>query len=577
MMTPSKRSPIQLDLKDLSAKPSTAGSHHFVLAAFTTVALLAIYLLLNTPSASTTSPDQEQQLSNVDEPTVDENSSSPTISQQTINQHEPIEVKLPIVSDTNNEQGSAILPDTGIVNDTELVSEGVSTSQEPVLLAMLETDSLANRSQDQGFGKLLTSFKPANNAVVNNPVTDDIEQSKKSDTLTSYKPSAALSTADIETSDTVSDVKHTTELIWSTSKVRKRDTLSQIFNRNDLGSRLAYKLAQLEDAKPLLKIRPGQELILGKDELGALIELKYPVNKFDTLIVRFDEQQNPSIEMEIQEPEIRINNAKATIEHSLLGASQNAGVPLNTMYNFIALFGWQVDFTNDIHKGDHFSIIYEELYLDNEMVGNGKIIAAELMVSGRTLQAVKHEDDDGFIDYFSPNGDGIKGTFLRSPLKFGHITSSFSKNRMHPIKKIWRAHKGVDYGAPRGTPIMATGDGVVRSASRKGGYGKTVIIRHGGKYDTVYAHLNGYAKGIRGGSRVKQGDVIGYVGSTGLATGPHLHYEFRINGIHKNPVTVEFPKSEPIDKKYLPQFKKMSSRWIAELDHLRDIAIAKLQ
>ena len=361
---------------------------------------------------------------------------------------------------------------------------------------------------------------------------------------------------------------------WQETKVKKGDTLSQLFDRLELATLEAYKIADLAEAAPLLKIKPGETLKIKKTPNGKLGILQYTMSTFETLNVISKEGQY-QIETTIREPEVRINNARAIIYSSLLSAASKADVSLNTMYNFIAMFGWKIDFSMDIRVGDQFSLIYEELYLDDKKVGDGDIIAAELVVSNKTYQAIRHIDEEGFTAYFAPNGDGIKGTFLRSPLKFGHITSNFSKNRLHPIKKVWRAHKGVDYGAPKGTPIMATGDGVVKIARREGGYGKTIILRHGGKYETLYAHLSGYAKGIKSGVRVKQGDVIGYVGSTGLATGPHLHYEFRIHGVHKNPVTVEFPKSNPIDPKYLSQFEKIANIWVGELEQINRIPLAQ--
>ncbi|WP_424947913.1 peptidoglycan DD-metalloendopeptidase family protein [Candidatus Spongiihabitans sp.] len=354
---------------------------------------------------------------------------------------------------------------------------------------------------------------------------------------------------------------------WITTQVRNGDSLSQIFNRNHLGVSDAYRLARLEDAKPLLKIRPGQEIKIKKDQQGKLALLQYQINTFDTLTVQPIDDRFV-VEITKREPEIRLNNAKATIQHNLLGAAKKSRISLHTMYNFIALFGWQVDFSMDLRAGDQFSIIYEEHYLDDEKIGDGEIIAAELVLSGKILQAIRHEDKDGHTRYYAPDGGGIESAFLRTPLKFGYITSNFSNNRLHPVKKIWSAHKGVDYGAPRGTPVLTTGDGKIRLAGGNGGYGKTIIIRHGGKYETVYAHLSGYAKGIRSGVRVKQGEIIGYVGSTGLATGPHLHYEFRINGVHKNPRTVALPTSDPIPEKSRAQFQQTAGLWVAELEYL---------
>lgn len=361
---------------------------------------------------------------------------------------------------------------------------------------------------------------------------------------------------------------------WIITTVRGGDSLSRIFKRTGLNVRSAYQLTRLKEARLLLKIQPGQKIKLKKNKQGEFALLQYQPNAFEILTVQpLNDEFIATVTK--REPEIRLNNAKVIIYQHLLGAAKNANISLSTMYNFIALFGWQVDFTMDIRMGDQFSVIYEERYLDNEKVGDGEIIAAELVISGKVLQAIRHEDGDGLSNYYAPDGGGIKGTFLRTPLKFGHITSSFSNNRLHPVKKVWRAHKGVDYGAPRGTPVLTTGDGKVRLVRRNGGYGKTVIIQHGGKYDTVYAHLNSYAKGIRPGARVKQGEIIGYVGSTGLATGPHLHYEFRIDGVHKNPMTVDIPKSAPIAEKYKAQFQQIARVWVAELEYLQQIPLAQ--
>ena len=361
---------------------------------------------------------------------------------------------------------------------------------------------------------------------------------------------------------------------WITTKVRSGDSLSKIFKRNGLHANDAYQLVRLNEAKVLLKIQPGQEIKLKKDKQGEFALLQYQPNIFDILTVRFRDDKFVA-EVTKRTVEIRLNNTKATIHQHLLGAAKKARVSLSTTYKFIAIFGWQVDFTMDIRAGDQFSVIYEERYIDDKKIGDGDIIAAELIISGKVLQAIQHKDEYGVTNYYTPEGSGMKGAFLRTPLKFGHVTSVFSNNRLHPIKKIWRAHKGVDYGAPRGTPVRATGDGTVRIAKRNGDYGKTIIVRHGGKYDTVYAHLSAYARGIRSGAHVKQGEIIGYVGSTGLATGPHLHYEFRINGVHKNPMTVALPKSTPIAEKYKSQFQQAAMIWVAELEYLNRIPLAQ--
>ena len=360
---------------------------------------------------------------------------------------------------------------------------------------------------------------------------------------------------------------------WITASVRKKDTLSEIFGRHNLSMRTAIEIAEMEEAAPLLKIRPGQNIFLHieQEELQAL---KYQIDTFDTLLITKNDTGYEA-NISTREPEVKTRSKKATINSSLLAAAGNSDISYNVVYELISLFGWQVDFAKDIQRGDEFSIIYEEHFLDGEKVADGEILAAELVTGSKSLRAVRHVDEDGYVDYFAPDGDGIKGSFLRTPIKFGRVTSNFSKRRYHPILKEWRAHKGVDYGAPMKTPVFSTGDGVIRFAGAKKGYGRTVIIRHGGKFQTLYAHLNHFAKGIKSGSRVKQGDVIGYVGKTGWATGPHLHYEFQVNGVHKNPLTVTLPKSAPIDKKYLKDFKKVASNWSAELDKLNTLFVAQ--
>ena len=361
---------------------------------------------------------------------------------------------------------------------------------------------------------------------------------------------------------------------WIEAKIRKGDTLSHLFRRHGLASKEAYLIVQLEEAKRLEKIMPGETIRLKKNREGKLGLLQYSISLFNLLHVQAD-QGSYQAHVEIRVPEIRINNAKAIIYDSLLGAASDINLSYDIIFKVIHLFGWQIDFTQDLRVGDQFLVIYEELYLDGEKIGEGEIVAAELIVSGKSFQAIRFSDEKGFSRYFTPDGSNVSGTFLRSPLKFGHITSSFSHNRLHPIKKVWRAHKGVDYGAPAGTPVMATGDGMIAIARRNSGYGKTVIIRHGGVYDTLYAHLSGYGKNISPGKRVNQGDIIGYVGSTGLATGSHLHYEFRINGVHHNPATVEIPKSTSIEEKYRDGFLRLAKYWVAELEYLNRLPLAR--
>ena len=238
------------------------------------------------------------------------------------------------------------------------------------------------------------------------------------------------------------------------------------------------------------------------------------------------------------------------------------------------IFGWDIDFALDIRQGDSFAVIYEEVFLDGEKVRDGDIIAATFSNRGESYQAIRYTDASNHTDYYSPDGHSMRKAFLRTPVEFSRISSRFSLGRKHPILNTIRAHKGVDYAAPRGTPIKATGDGKVIYRGVKGGYGNVVIIQHGSSYSTLYGHMSRFARGVHSGSHVKQGQIIGYVGSSGLATGPHLHYEFRINGVHRNPLTVKLPDAQPLPKQYMADFQMHANQLVASLDLLSKTNVA---
>jgi murein DD-endopeptidase MepM/ murein hydrolase activator NlpD len=249
-------------------------------------------------------------------------------------------------------------------------------------------------------------------------------------------------------------------------------------------------------------------------------------------------------------------------------AGQRAGIPNSLTMDLANIFGWDIDFALDIQKGDSFKVMYEELYLEEKMIGTGKILAAEFTNAGKTYKAVRYTDKEGSTNYYTPDGKGMHKAFLRSPIEFARISSHFSLSRKHPVLHIIRAHKGTDYAAARGTPIRATGNGKISFAGRKGGYGNCIVVQHGQGIQTLYGHMNGFAKGMRVGSKVSQGDVIGYVGSTGLASGPHLHYEFHMNGQVRNPVTVPLPKSIGIAQNEMALFTATTGPLLAKLNQL---------
>jgi murein DD-endopeptidase MepM/ murein hydrolase activator NlpD len=233
--------------------------------------------------------------------------------------------------------------------------------------------------------------------------------------------------------------------------------------------------------------------------------------------------------------------------------------------NLAGIFAWDVDFVLDIRKGDDYYILYEEIYQDGKFVTSGQIVAAEFNNNGRTFQAVRYVDKDGRADYFTPDGRSVRKAFIRAPVDFTRISSSFNPQRRHPILNTIRAHRGVDYAAPGGTPIKAAGDGKIKHRGRHGGYGNAVIIEHGGNITTLYAHMSRFAASKKLNSRVRQGEIIGYVGATGLATAPHLHYEYRLNGVHRNPRTVPLPQADPIKEEYKADFLAEATPILNEL------------
>jgi murein DD-endopeptidase MepM/ murein hydrolase activator NlpD len=233
------------------------------------------------------------------------------------------------------------------------------------------------------------------------------------------------------------------------------------------------------------------------------------------------------------------------------------------------IFAWDIDFALNLRKNDQITVVYEKLFVDDKEIGTGNIISAEFVNQGHSYTAVRFEDVQGNASYFSPDGKSMRKPFLRTPVNFARISSHFNLKRRHPVLNRIRAHKGVDYAAKTGTPVKTTGDGKIIYRGRKGGYGRVVIVQHGKSYRTLYAHLSNYRKGQKVGSRVKQGQTIGYIGKSGLATGPHLHYEFRVNGVHRNPLTVKLPHTDPIKKSLLAEFKKQTQPLIAQLNKVK--------
>jgi murein DD-endopeptidase MepM/ murein hydrolase activator NlpD len=352
---------------------------------------------------------------------------------------------------------------------------------------------------------------------------------------------------------------------WTTHKVSHGESLSVIFDRMKLSPRVLYNVMNSgDDAQLLKKLLPGDEILFNIRE-DVLHALKYEQNITTTLEIN-GEGDNYITALSVIELEKQIQQVEGVINDSLFLAGQAAGLTDNIIMRLVALYGWDIDFALNIRKGDSFKVSYEERFKNGEKVGDGPIIAAEFTNQKKVYRAVRYTSPGGDTNYYNEDGFSMRKAFLRTPVNFSRISSTFSLSRKHPVLNRIRAHKGVDYAAPTGTPIKSTGDGSVSFIGTNGGYGRMITIRHGGIYTTAYAHMSRYVSGLKKGKKVKQGDTIGYVGSSGLATGPHLHYEFRVNGSHRNPLTVQFPKAEGVPKKLMAHFKEQTYPLLAKLD-----------
>ena len=353
--------------------------------------------------------------------------------------------------------------------------------------------------------------------------------------------------------------------------VKKGDTLSSIFSELDIHNELTRILNLGKQAKPFKKIYPGQKLhfTFGGDGIDKL-ELEKSITK--SLVLYRDNDTFITEETDRELDKIS-QVATGTINQSLFLAGQDAGMSDGLIMGLAGIFGWDVDFALDIREGDSFTVVYEELFLEGEKVGDGNIIAAEFVNNNEFYRAYRYTDSNDKTEYYSPDGKSMRKPFMRTPVDLARISSHFNLRRKHPVLNKIRAHKGVDYAASTGTAIKATGDGKVVHRGRKGGYGNTIILRHGNTYTTLYAHMSKYARKTGVGSRVKQGQIIGYIGSTGLATGPHLHYEFRVNGVHRNPLKVKLPSANPLPDSEMDRFQASIQPMIVQLDAYSENAL----
>ncbi len=364
------------------------------------------------------------------------------------------------------------------------------------------------------------------------------------------------------------------QALWREETIRRGDTIGALLARMGVKSRDAQGLIQSAHGNSALRrLIPGRTVRASVTEDGDLVAFRYlngtdkelAVDRTETGFLARDAA--PLLEQ-------RVELKAGVIENSLFGATDAAGIPDAIAIQIAEIFGSDIDFHRDIRRGDRFLVIYEMSHHDGIAVESGRVLAVEFVNEGKTHRAVYFKAPDGSGGYYSPDGKSMKKAFLRSPLEFSRISSGFTNARFHPVLKTWRAHRGVDYAAPTGTKVRATGAGRIAFAGRQGAYGNLVIIRHHGSYSTAYAHLSGFAKGIRVGAQVDQGQTIGFVGATGLATGPHLHYEFRINGEQRDPLRVVMPEAPPIAGQHRPAFMAHASEMSARIEMLRTLTLA---
>ena len=351
-------------------------------------------------------------------------------------------------------------------------------------------------------------------------------------------------------------------------EVRKGDNLSVIFEEKNVPLNTAYQIFDLDKSELLSNIIPGDIMVFNYigDDLFSIEIMKDQIN---SIIIKTENKI--SIEKVKKQTEVITSFGNGSIVSSFYNDAKSVGIPDSIIMDFAYIFGWDIDFIFDVRKGDKFSVIFETDYSQGEKISSGDIIFAEFVNKNERFIAQRFYDDIQGKQYFNEHGDNIKKAFLRAPLDFAYISSHFNPNRMHPILHKIKAHNGVDYAAKRNTPIKASGDGLISFIGRQSGYGRTIEIKHGGNIKTLYAHLERFNTKLKVGSKVKQGEVIGYVGDSGQATGTHLHFEFWQDQIRTDPVRVKLPSAKPVNKAQIEEFRNLLNSSLRKLDEYNSI------
>ena len=375
---------------------------------------------------------------------------------------------------------------------------------------------------------------------------------------------------------TTEPVRGSDEGYWQEERIQRGDTFASVLARLQVNDPEAVQsLRGNASTRLLYQMVPGRTVRAKITADGRLLALRHLSGGNLLAIDRTGDAL--SVAQRPAQLETRTMMKTGEIRSSLFAAADAVNLADAVAIQLADIFSTDIDFHRDLRKGDRFMVVYEVLHHEGEPVKSGRVLAAEFINQGKTHRAIYFENAHGEGGYYTADGKNIRKAFLRTPIEFSRITSGFSQARFHPILKQWRAHNGIDYGAPAGTRVRATADGVVEFAGRhQGGYGNLVVLRHQSKYTTWYGHLSGFAPGIRKGGRIVQGDVIGYVGATGLATGPHLHYEFRINDVHQNPLRVVMPEAPPITAENQAAFAATAQPMMLRIELLRGVNLARL-
>ena len=479
--------------------------------------------------------------------------------------------ELPLPAAENGQASTPADPASTDLGATGLAGHALATGMPPLLSAAAATPTVI-QTAETGETKTSPAAGPESQT----------ESATDSDSAFSWPPSPTLTGAGQAAIDIPDPTAGTTETgsgtgaagdedavtdepDWQTVTVQSGDSLAAIFQRAGLGPAELHRLINADErAAQLQSIYPDDQIHfhVADDQLQGL---RYALDQTETLVV---DRENDAFQVSVerQSLETRIQRASGTVNQSLFVAGVEQGLSHGQIMRLMSILEWRVDFGRDVRAGDHFTVAYESYYVDDEHVRDGPIVAARYVNRGREIEAVRYTDPEGNTGYYDPQGENVRKAFMRRPVTNARISSSYDPNRRHPILGITRPHLGTDFAARTGTPVKATGSGRVVHAGRKGGYGHTVIIEHANRYRTLYAHMNGYASGISVGTRVEQGQTIGYVGSTGMSTGAHLHYEFIRSGEHRNPMRVDLPNGDPVAEAHMDDFRSRVEPRLAYLD-----------